>query len=338
VRRLFARGDRGAPVDVRARHLCPLCFRPPAPASPILSMYTVLMPQDEMNHDQPITRVRRNTNEPQIGEVLALVGEVLGPDVVGAYLHGSFALAGPRPQSDLDILVVSGRPTTRDEKCRLVERLLAVSSVERFHTVARPIPPEMRRPLELTIVVQSQIRPWRYPPSFDFQYGDWWRKEFESGNVAPWPTATNPDLASLITMVLLANRPLLGPPPAEVLEPVPRADYIRAIVGDIDTLLDHLDGDTANVMLTLARVWNTVATDLIRSKDAAAAWCLVHLPPEHQVVLARARAIYLGEEDERWEDITPRIRPCIDLMVGEINRLAADAAPDDPTRSVRLLG
>lgn len=44
------------------------------------------------------------------------------------------------------------------------------------------------------------------------------------------------------------------------------------------------------------------------------------------------------EEDERWADITPRIRPCADFMVGEIKRLAADASPNDPTRSVTLLG
>jgi streptomycin 3"-adenylyltransferase len=287
------------------------------------------MPQDDMKDDGAINGVHRPKSEPQIAEVLALVGEVLGPDVVGAYLHGSSVLGGLRPRSDIDILVVSRRPTTRDDKRRLVDRLL---------TVSRANPPGPRRPVELTIVVQSRIRPWRYPPSFDFQYGDWLRREFESGNVEPWPTTTNPDLASLITMVLLGNWPLLGPSPVEVLDPVPRADYLRAIVGDIDTLLDDLDWDTRNVILTLARIWSTVATDSIRSKDAAAAWVLAHLPQEHQLVLARARAIYLGEEDERWADITPRIRPCADFMVGEIKRLAADASPNAPTRSVTLLG
>jgi streptomycin 3"-adenylyltransferase len=261
---------------------------------------------------------------------------VLGPDVVGAYLHGSSALGGLRPYSDLDILVVSRRATTRDEKRRLVARLLAISSVERFHSVARAIPPDLRRPIELMIVVHSEIRPWRYPPCFDFQYGDWLRPEFESGDVEPWPTTTNPDLASLITMVLLGSHTLLGPPPAEVLDAVPRADYIRAIVGDIDRLLDELDSDTRNVLVTLARIWSTVATDYIRSKDVAAAWALDHLPPEHQPVLARARAVYLGEEDERWDDLTARIRPCADYLVDEIKRLAS-ASSHDPTRSVRLL-
>jgi streptomycin 3"-adenylyltransferase len=296
----------------------------------------VLSAVDTMSTDMPPPDDCRSEAESQIAEVLALIDEVLGPDVVGAYLHGSSALGGLRPYSDLDILVMSKRPTTRDEKRRLVDRLLAISSVERFHSVARAVPPDLRRPIELMIVVHSEIRPWRYPPRFDFQYGDWLRPEFESGDVEPWPTTTSLDLASLITMVLLANRPLLGPPPAVVLDAVPRADYIRAIAGDTDRLLDELNWDARNVLLTLARIWSTMATDYIRSKDVAAAWALDHLPLEHQPVLARARAVYLGEEDERWDDLTPRIRPCASYLVGEIKRLAAEASPHDPSRTVKL--
>jgi Domain of unknown function (DUF4111) len=179
------------------------------------------------------------------------------------------------------------------------------------------------RPIELTIVVESEIRPWRYPPSFDFQYGEWLRDEFENGNLEPWPTTANPDVASLIAMVLLCDRPLLGPPPAEIFDPVPRDDYVRAMVVGIDLLLDDLKGDTRNVILTLARIWNTVATGDIRSKDAAADWVLARLPQEHRPVLARARALYLGDVEEGWDDLEPRVQPHVDYAVGEIERLTA---------------
>ncbi|MCP9487804.1 MAG: aminoglycoside adenylyltransferase family protein [Gaiellaceae bacterium MAG52_C11] len=248
----------------------------------------------------------------QLDQILALVREILGPDTLGVYLHGSAVLGGLRPRSDLDVLVVSSRRSSREEKHRLADRLLAVSGAP--------------RPVELTIVVESEIRPWRYPPSFDFQYGDWLRREFESGNVEPWPTTTNPDLASLFTMVLLANRSLLGPPPAEIFDPVPRGDQIRAMVGDIEALLGDLDSDTRNVLLTLARIWSTVATGEIRSKDAAADWALARMPQAHRSVLARARAIYLGDEEERWDDLEPRVRPHADYVVAEIGRLVARAA------------
>lgn len=255
----------------------------------------------------------RDEDRRQLDRVSTLVREVLGGDTVGAYLFGSAVLGGLRPESDLDVLAVSKRRTTREQKRRLVDRLLAVSG-------RRTSQGRWRR-IELTIVVEGEIRPWRYPPSFDFQYGDWLRREFERGDVEPWATRTNPDLASLITMVLLGDTPLLGPPPADVFDPVPHDDLVSAIVGGVDALLGDLDGDTRNVLLTLARVWSTVATGVIRSKDAAAEWALERLPEEHRAVLAHARAAYVGDEEECWDELRPRVRRHADHVVGEIERL-----------------
>jgi predicted nucleotidyltransferase len=243
----------------------------------------------------------------QIELAVAAVRDVLGDHVVGAYLFGSAVLGGLRPRSDLDVMVVSGRRTTRAEKERLVARLLVVS--------LRP------RPVELTIVVRDEIRPWRYPPRMDFQYGDWWRSEFERGEVEPWPSATNPDLASLVRMVLLADTPLVGPPAAEILEPVPRRDYVDALVHGIDGLLETIESDTRNVVLTLARIWSGIETDEVRSKDAAAEWALPRLPEHLRPVLARAREIYLGGEEEGWDDLRPEVRAYARHVVEEIEDL-----------------
>ncbi len=255
----------------------------------------------------------RDRDREQLERVVAVVRDVLGPDAVGAYLFGSAVLGGLQPESDLDVLVVARRPTSHDQKQTLVERLLAISG--------RTTPEGRWRRVELTIVVESEITPWRYPPSFDFQYGDWLRAEFESGNVEPWPTTTSPDVASLITMVRLADTPVLGPPPRDLLDPVPPADLERAMVDGIDGLLDELDSDTRNVLLTLARIWSTLVTGTIRSKNDAADWALERLPEEHREVLASARALYLSGEYGHWDDLGRRVRAHTDYVVGEINRL-----------------
>ena len=93
----------------------------------------------------------RVEDQQQLDRVLALVREVLGPDAAGAYLFGSAVLGGLKPESDLDVLVVSQRQTTRNEKRRIVERLLAISG--------RSTPQGWWRRIELTIVVLSEIRP-----------------------------------------------------------------------------------------------------------------------------------------------------------------------------------
>lgn len=202
---------------------------------------------------------------------MRLVHTVLGADVIGAYLYGSAVEDGLQPGSDLDLFVLSERPTDRAERRRLIDGLLPISG---RHAIAGPA-----RSIELTVVVQSEVRPWRYPPALDFQYGDWLRREFERDELPPWPVPS-PDLAVLITSVLLGSRPLVGPPAAEVLDPVPAVDLDRAMVDSLPDLLAELASDTGNVLLTLARIWTTLGTGEIRSKDAAADWVAATAAPE----------------------------------------------------------
>ena len=256
----------------------------------------------------------------QLTRVVSLAGDLLGPDLVAAYLFGSAVLGGLRSESDLDVLAVSRRLTSRGEKQHLVDRLLAISG--------RPSPGAPWRRVELTIVVEGEVTPWRYPPTFDFQYGDWLRSEFEGGNVEPWPTKLMPDLALLITMAILADTPLLGPPPRQVFDPVPKGDLTRAMLAGIDPLRSSLHSDTRNVLLTFARIWSTLATGTIRSKDAAADWTLARLPAAHRPVLVRARAIYLGQQSEGWDDLEDTLDAHVEYVVGEIMRLAGESTTE----------
>ena len=134
-----------------------------------------------------------------------------------------------------------------------------------------------------------------------------------------------PDLALLITMVILADTPLLGPPPKQMFDSVPPGDLTRAMLAGIDPLRGDLYSDMRNVLLTLGRMWSTLATGVIRSKDAAADWVLARLPEEHRLVLARARAIYLGQQPEGWDDLRDRLDAHVEYIVAEIRRLAGDS-------------
>jgi predicted nucleotidyltransferase len=241
----------------------------------------------------------------QLDRVVALVRDLLGPELVAVYLFGSATIGGLRPRSDLDVLAVTTVSVAVRTRRLLVDGLLAVRGP---------------RPVELTIVAQDELRPWRYPPRRDFQYGEWLRDELEQGADPPRP-ANDPDLAPIVRMALLADRPLVGPPPAEVFEPVPDEDFRQAMAACVDDVLRGLDEDTRNMVLTLARVWCSVETGAIRSKDGAAAWALERLPDEHRSVLERARAVYLGEAEERWDDLEPHVRPHADYVAAQVRRV-----------------
>jgi predicted nucleotidyltransferase len=250
----------------------------------------------------------------QVEQVASLVRATLPDAVLGIYLHGSSVFGGLRPGSDIDVFAVTNRGTTETERRRLIEQLLPISG--------RGDPTGRSRSIDLEIVARADVRPWRYPARLDFQFGDWYRPEFAKGNFAPWDP-TNPDLAVLLEMVRQADRPLFGPPPAEVLDPIPWPDLRRAMLDCIPDLLSYLAGDERNVVLTFVRIWTTLATGVIRSKDGAADWAMPLLPPEHRDVLAYARANYLDGTPEEWGDLLPRVRPFVDHVIGEIEAAAA---------------
>lgn len=250
-----------------------------------------------------------NTKE-QIYKCLNLVKKIFEQDLLGIYLYGSSIVGGLQKYSDIDLFVVSNRATTHEEKAQLAKALLKISGIYMK---------SKKLPIEITIVEKSEINPWRYPPKFDFQYGEWLREQFQQGNIEPWSTQVMPDLALLITQILLASNTLVGANPDQLLCKVPYKDFMTAITDTSPNLITELDSDIRNVLLTLARIWSTVATDAIRSKPAAADWVINRLPKKYRPVMERAKAICKGEEKEYWDDIQELIKPCAAFMLSEAN-------------------
>lgn len=249
----------------------------------------------------------------QLDRVVGVIRSTLGDTVAGAYLFGSAVGSGLRPTSDLDVLVVVTRSPSDAERSALIAGLLPISG--------RGDPVREARSVELTVVLGTAIRPWRYPPSIELQYGDWWRPEFERGE-RPW-RSPEPDAALLIHQARAADHPLVGPPPAELLDPVPEADRRRAMLAGIPGLLAELDGDERNVLLTFARIWVSVATGQMVPKDVAAAWAGERAPVEHRAVLERARTMYLEGIADDWDGQLAAVRPCVDWIATEVDALTA---------------
>lgn len=246
----------------------------------------------------------------QLQHLVNGVQSILGDNLVGIYLHGSAVIDGPYPTSDLDVLVVVHRRTSDDEKRELLAVLCAVSG--------RTAEPGPDRPIELDIVVQSEIRPWRYPPPFDFHYDELIRDRFDAGELEPWDEPTNVDLASIIRMAIAGKSSIVGPPPSEVLDQPPRSDLIDALTRDLDTETEWLERDTRNVVLTLARIWSALETDDMHSKKTAADWALPRIPAEHRPVLERARDQYIAGTHGPWDDAMHDVRRYVRYVAGRV--------------------
>lgn len=88
--------------------------------------------------------------------------------------------------------------------------------------------------------------------------------------------------------------------------PVPRSGFVDALLAEASELMQDSNRDV-NAVLTLARIWNNVATSDIRSKDDTADWALTRLAPDHHAVLQRARDLYVGVGQEDWEELEQAI-------------------------------
>lgn len=242
-------------------------------------------------------------------QALAAIRHHLADRLVAVYLHGSAVRGGLRSNSDIDLLAVVDKPLPYAIRRNLVGALTTMSRYPPTATV---------RPLELIILNRDDLAPLPYPARAEFIYGEWLRAAFDAGEV-PEPVA-DPDLTIVLASARQVAKPLCGPDAGELLPAVPAGDIRRAIGDALPALLRSLDGDERNVLLTLARMWRTLATGEIVAKDVAAAWAAPRLPPATADLMDQARQAYRDGTEIDW----PARRRDVDRIVDVLRRRVQD--------------
>lgn len=227
----------------------------------------------------------------QLAEARAVLERHLAGNLRAIHLFGSAVDGGLKPHSDIDLLVTVDSPLGEAGRRALYLDLLAVS--------AWPGASSVHRALEVTLLVLGDVLPWRYPARREFQFGEWLREELEREQF-PEPELDH-DLAIILSKARAHSLCLAGPPAAELFAPVPRQDFEQALrdtAAQWNTPEDW-EGDELTVVLALARVWLSLCTGEIASKDTAADWALARLPAQHRPALAAAKDAYLGRAPDR---------------------------------------
>ncbi|WP_459618704.1 aminoglycoside adenylyltransferase family protein [Bordetella sp. 2513F-2] len=253
----------------------------------------------------------------QLSRTRVVLERHLGGALRALYLFGSAVDGGLKPGSDVDLLALVGAAPAEPARQALMRDLLAVS--------APPGTDPACRALEVTVLAHDAVVPWRYPARRELQFGEWLRHDLQAGRFEP--PMTDHDLAILLAKVRQHSIALLGPPAPTLLDPVPHADFVRALA---DTVAqwngpEDWEGDERNVVLALARVWYSVATGQIAAKDEAAAWALDRLPPAHGPVLAAARDAYLGRGPDELARRAGQVRDYVHHTKRVIERLLTHA-------------
>ena len=249
----------------------------------------------------------------QVQDVLAVLREVLGENVIGVYLYGSAVLSSLKPHSDIDILVATRPGLHSSERSSLATGMLRVSSY-RFERTS------FLRPLELTVFAESAAHPWKHPPKLEFLYGEWLRNAFESPTPPKYPER-RADLTTVLAMALQSNFLLFGAPIERVLDGIPESDVFYSMTDGISDLLCDLEWDTVNVLLTFTRIWYTLANKEFTSKDNAARWVFGKLPDLHHAAIDDAVGVYLGKRETPPGNYVRYARACVDYMLQQIKSI-----------------
>lgn len=254
--------------------------------------------------------------------IRSVLDSVLADDIgglIGVYLYGSSTTTGLGPESDVDLLLVTRSSLTGHERNSLVTALLALSGwkghAEDFPDVAD------RRPLEVTSLVADTLDPLVACPWRDFQFGEWLRSDFTRGYVSE--PERDPDVLILLATALASHRVLHGPPLDDLVAEIPFALLREAQLAAVLALVENLQDDGRNVLLTLARALQTMETGEIVPKGHAAGLAAKRVDADGAELLLAAAREYRGEERVEWDRESKRVSALARSLIALIHRTSA---------------
>jgi hypothetical protein len=269
----------------------------------------------------PRAAARQPTPYPDLNAVLDYLVEgaerLLGDNFVGAYLQGSFAVGDATEFSDCDFIIVTARDLTPEE----------LPPFQALHAAIHELPyAYWRTGLEGSYVPAPILRRWstepRDPPGEPRAAG--WADPGMSGAAArAYPfwyldhgsktlVRSEHDNSQVVRWCLREKGvTLAGPPPRDLIDPVPPA-ALRAEVRQTLDLCLSLNLEPMDLVAWQAfwvglfcRMLHTLATGAVWSKKASFAWATGALDPAWQGLIERAAAVRKGDATQAGQAADP---------------------------------
>lgn len=206
-----------------------------------------------------------------VNDLVADIKRISAGDCIGVYLHGSLAMGGFNPQSsDIDVLVVTNRSLTLDDKRKFAKLLLECSG--------HPYP------IEISVLSEQQLLNWNHPSSYEFHYSEMWRAKYEldltrgSQEFLDQQNQRDGDLSAHLTVTRERGICLSGKPISEIIPSIPRQHYLDSILSDFYDCLDRITETPIYSVLNLVRVYLFAKDGVVSSKKEAGEWALSKLP------------------------------------------------------------
>lgn len=221
-------------------------------------------------------------------QILAHYREILGENLLGAYVHGSIAFGCFHPEkSDIDFLIVTERAPDMFQKERMIRLLLELA----------PFAPQ--KGFEMSLVLREHCRNFVHPAPYQLHYSAAWHDAYERDmkGTLQMLQGVDSDLSAHFTVTRAAGIALVGPEPEQMFAPVPWADYWDSIRGDVESAVEDVAENPVYVVLNLCRVLAAKREGAVLSKAQGGRWGLENLPEHlHEPVKKALLAYETGTE------------------------------------------
>ena len=272
------------------------------------------------SHDQSAS-VRQPTPYPDLNAVLAYLVEgaqrLLGDNFVGAYLQGSFAVGDATEYSDCDFIIVTARDLAPQE----------LAPFQALHAAIHELPyAYWRTGLEGSYVPAPILRRWstepRDPPG-EPRANDWGDAGMSGAPPRAYPfwyldlvaktlVRSEHDNSQVVRWCLREKGvTLAGPPPRDLIDPVPPA-ALRAEIRQTMDLCLSLNLEPMALVAWQAfwvglfcRMLHTLSTGAVWSKKASLAWAAGALDPAWCGLIERAAAVRKGDVAQSGQPADP---------------------------------
>jgi len=265
-------------------------------------------------------KLNTNTAYPELNSVLTHLlthtMRILGDNFVGAYLQGSFAIGDHSPYSDCDFLIVTHEDLNARE----------LTGLRRLHKEIPTLPyPYWRTGLEGSYAPAPILKCWstvpRDPPG-EPRGADWgdpgrlgapayaypfWYVDHGSDTMV----RSEHDNTQVVRWTLREGGVVLsGPDPKDLIDPVSADDLRTEVRETMDTFIA-----TGLAMPMIAwqafwvglscRILHTIETGRVTSKKEAMNWAQDTLDPAWRGLIARARALRKGDDEQATKPVAP---------------------------------
>ncbi len=246
----------------------------------------------------------------QVKQVISIAENLFEDKILGMYLYGSYVLGGLQPNSDLDILILTKKEISDTTRIEFTKNLMKISGA---------VGNLEKRPLEIAIINQKDITPLKFPPRCEYMYGEWRRKEMEKGEI-PKPFYDF-DIIILLWQVKNYSITIKGKKAENIIPFITKNDIKKAVKFSFNEVVKNIKGDERNVLLTLARMYFTLETGEICSKNIAGKWCIKKLPNSLIPVMQMAVKEYLGEVSVVWDNFENEVLLLTDFLKNKIENI-----------------